>query len=531
MKPLFATFVVTLLIHLPAVAQPNSAANPASLVDRFADLSAAEQTALSDSFQGKEWRQLSPEQRIKLQKAAVSYSERVLGRDARGDLKVVKNEVGKQLLKIAGDYLHNLPPGEVPAHAAAQALYGSIPAAAERVTGVAEINPRRVRMHSTGFYAAPGEVVVIEVPDQWTQRGLQIRISGHRDTIPLKKALSRTPRSPARVFAVDNSRTEVAATYGGALYIDTGNLPIDADPFLVNFRNALPAPIYVHGKTTLDDWQNTQRNHPAPYAEFVGRNVAISFPAEWIRELDDPASLMDYWDGVVELHDQLGGYTELRKMPERINVDCQISVGLFHAGYPTQGPQKQCRGVVDLAQLNMTGNWGWFHELGHEAQRRPDKSWSWNNPYTFDGSIEVTVNLFSAHAFDQLGMRDRRGWTWTASAEAVEEKASSFLAKGKTYAEGNAGEKLAMHLQIRHAFGWDVYREVLAGYSKQQDDDPSQLPKNEQAERDAWLVRMSQATQRNLAPFYGKVWGVPLSPEAIEAVEDLPDWSTEKSKN
>ncbi|WP_419189795.1 M60 family metallopeptidase [Stieleria marina] len=542
MKSLFATSAITFLIHLPAVAQiavtqpaitqpAVDQANPASLVDRFADLSAAEQTALSDSIQGKKWRRLSPEQRIELQKAAVSYSERVLGRDAQGDLKVVKNEAGKQLLKIAGDYLHKLSPGEVPAHAAAQALYGSIPAAAKRGTGVAEINPRRVRMHSTGFYAAPGEVVVVEVPEEWTQRGLKIWVSGHRDNIPLKKALLRTPRSPARQFSVDKASTEVAATYGGAVYIDTGNTPIDADPFLVNFQNALPAPMYVHGKTTLDDWQKTQRSHPAPYAELVGRNVAISFPSQWIRELDDPASLMDYWDGVVELHDQLGGYTELRKMPERVNVDCQISVGLFHAGYPTQGPQKQCRGVVDLPQLTSTGNWGWFHELGHEAQRRPDKAWSWNNPYTFDGSIEVTVNLFSAHAFDQLGMRERKGWTWTASAEAVEDKATSFLAQSKTYADGNAGEKLAMHLQIRHAYGWDVYREVLAGYSKLQDDDPSQLPKDGQAKRDAWLVRMSQSTGRNLAPFYGKIWGIPLSPSAIEKVGHLPAWSGGETEN
>jgi hypothetical protein len=293
----------------------------------------------------------------------------------------------------------------------------------------------------------------------------------------------------------------------------------------VKFENALLAPTFVRGHTTVDNWQNTQRKHPAPYAEFVGQNVAISFPADWIRDLDDPAPLMEYWDRVVGLHDELGGYTKMRRMPERINVDCQISAGLFHAGYPTQGPQTQCRGVVDLAKLKSTGNWGWFHELGHEAQRRPDKAWSWNNPYTFDGSIEVTVNLFSAHAFDQLGMQLRGGWTWTASAEAVAEKATKFLAQGKTYAEGGAGDKLAMHLQIRHAFGWDVYRKVLASYSRDHDENPARLPKGEQAERDAWLVRMSQATGHNLAPFYGKTWGIPLSPEAVEKVAKLPAWN------
>ena len=382
MKPLFVILVVTCFIHLPAVAEES----PASLVDRLADMSADEQTTFSESIQGKQWYRLSEQQRLELQKAAVSYSERVLGRDENGVLKAETSDVGKQLLKIAGDYLHHLPPGEVPAHGAAQAIYGSIPEDAQRVTGSAEINPRRVRMHSTGFYAAPGEVVVVEVPEQWTDRGLRIWISGHRDNIPLKRGLLRTPRGPARKFRVDKARTEVASTYGGAVYIDTGDVPIDADPFPVNFAGALLAPTYVHGKTTLDDWQNTQRHHPGPYAEFVGRNVAMSFPADWIRELDDPASLMDYWDGVVGLHDQLGGYTDLRNMPERVNVDCQISVGLFHAGYPTQGPQSHCRGVVDLPELTSTGNWGWFHELGHEAQRRPDKAWSWNNPYTFDGS-------------------------------------------------------------------------------------------------------------------------------------------------
>ncbi|MBT5124696.1 MAG: hypothetical protein HOM32_08875 [Planctomycetaceae bacterium] len=519
--PALAAISFLSIINLSAIAH----ADPDALVDRFGKLNAAEQTKLSESINGDGWKRLNPVQRLALQKAAVSYSERVLGRDEKGNLKIIRSETGKQLLKIAGDYLHKLPPSEVPAHGAAQAIYGSIPAEAIRVTSKAEINPRRVRMHSTGFYAAPGDVVVVEVPEKWTQRGLRIQISGHRDNIPLNKSLTRTPRSPARVFPVNQARTEVASTYGGALYIDTGSQPIDAAPFLVKFENALLAPTFVRGHTSVDSWQNTQRNHPAPYAEFVGKNVAISFPADWIRDLDDPAPLMEYWDGVVGLHDELGGYKTLRRMPERINVDCQISAGLFHAGYPTQGPQTQCRGVLDLAKLKSTGNWGWFHELGHEAQRRPDKAWSWNNPYTFDGSIEVTVNLFSAHAFDQLGMRFRGGWTWTASAEAVTEKATKFLAQGKTYAEGGAGDKLAMHLQIRYAFGWDAYRKVLASYSRDHDENPARLPKGEQAERDAWLIRMSQATGHNLALFYGKTWGIPLSPEAVEKTAKLPTWN------
>ena len=82
-----------------------------------------------------------------------------------------------------------------------------------------------------------------------------------------------------------------------------------------------------------------------------------------------------------------------------------------------------------------------------------------------------------------------------------------------------------MHLQIRYAFGWSAYREVLASYSRDYDVDPSRLPKGEQAERDAWLVRMSQATGHNLAPFFAETWGIPLSPQAVEKVAKLPSWN------
>lgn len=153
-------------------------------MNRLEELDAAEQTKLFDSITGKRWSRLKPDQRLALQKAAVSYSERVLGRDEKGRLTVIKSGVGKQLLKIAGDYLHKLPPREVPSHGAAQAIYGPIPDGAIRVTGKAKVNPRRVRMHSTGFYAAPGEVVVVEVPEEWTHRGLKIEIDRTRRVLP-----------------------------------------------------------------------------------------------------------------------------------------------------------------------------------------------------------------------------------------------------------------------------------------------------------------------------------------------------------
>ena len=212
--------------------------------------------------------------------------------------------------------------------------------------------------------------------------------------------------------------------------------------------------------------------------------MILSIPSEWIRELDDPTALVAYWDHIVGLHDELGGLSRIRTCPERVNVDVQISAGLFHAGYPMQGPQQACRGVVDLTALREQGNWGWFHELGHEAQRRPDKAWSWNNPYTFDSSIEVTVNLFSSHAYNRLGISPKGGWAWTVDPKQVAEKARKASSAGTPYAKADVATKLAMYLQLRDAFGWEPIAAVLKSYSDDQSTDPKRLPEGEQAERD-----------------------------------------------
>ena len=90
MKALFTILIGAALFHLPAYSQSDQAA----LVDRFDQLGAAEQKGLLESITGKGWRRHSPDDRLALQKAAVRYSERVLGRDAKGKLKVVKDEVG-----------------------------------------------------------------------------------------------------------------------------------------------------------------------------------------------------------------------------------------------------------------------------------------------------------------------------------------------------------------------------------------------------------------------------------------------------
>lgn len=478
---------------------------------------------LSDNSH-KFWQQLSPAQRSSVQVACYQASQKLIGKNPKGALKVVREDGGKRILKIAGDYLKTLPVDQTPAHPRAGDLYGEIPPDAQRVERTITIDPRTVRWHATGLYAAPGDLLELTFPENWVGKGLKIQVSGHRDNISPKKDLSRLPASPARTFPVDQATVKVAAAFGGALYIDTGGAPRQEEPIRIKVTNALPAPYFILGKTTPADWKESLRLAPAPYAELVTDRIALSLPSAWIRGLEDPTALLQYWDKVVALHDELGGLAHTRHGPERVNVDVQISAGLFHAGYPAQGPQQQCRGVVDLQQLQTQGNWGWFHEMGHEAQRRPDKAWGWNNPYTFDNSIEVTVNLFTAHAMDRLHMPKRGGWSWTATPAGVTAQAHKALATKKKYAAMGYADKLSMYLQIRDQFGWGPIQEVLTSYSKDQDSESKKLPKTDQEKRDAFHLRISQATKHNLAPFLQDLWGLSLSPAAVAKTKNLPVW-------
>jgi hypothetical protein len=99
-----------------------------------------------------------------------------------------------------------------------------------------------------------------------------------------RKSLRRTPATSARSFPVMSRVVKAAGTYGGALYIDFGKGARLGKRFQVKIKNALAAPYFVLGKTTVAEWKRDQRNAAVPYAEFVSDRVAFSFPSIKTRD-------------------------------------------------------------------------------------------------------------------------------------------------------------------------------------------------------------------------------------------------------
>lgn len=401
-----------------------------------------------------------------------------------------------------------LPPEQVKAHPAAKTFPGEVPASAPRVSRLITLDTRIAGWHSTGLYAPAGGVVTVEIPEPAARKGLWLRIGAHSDRLWDLEKWQRFPEISMRV-PLDKPSTKAAGMFGGLIYIEA---PDKGEPGTVDvtISGGVGAPYYVLGKTTAVDWKDRLRKKPAPWAELQGSRIIITVPSAVVRALDDPEALMKVWDQIVALEDELAGTAAERQRPERVVCDQQISAGYMHSGYPIMTWMDQTKNLVDKAHL-LKGNWGIFHELGHNHQ---------SGHWTFDGTVEVTCNLFTMYVFDALcGVRPAKG---RVSLEKVAEYYAKHAQGGKSFAAWKKDPflALAMYVQLQDAFGWDAFKKVFAEYRAAPKDE---LPKTDDEKRDQWMVRFSKTVGKNLGPFF-KAWGVPVSQAALDEIAQLPSW-------
>ena len=173
--------------------------------------------------------------------------------------------------------------------------------------------------------------------------------------------------------------------------------------------------------------------------------------------------------------------------------------------------------IVDADRLRNEGNWGFYHEFGHNHQ----------SPYwTFDGTVEVTCNYFTLYVMEKLNGRSAGDARGELKKESRLKLLKRYLSKGAKFEDWARDPFLALNMtvQLRDEFGWEPFLRAVNEYEKAA---PEQLPKNDQEKRDQWMIRLSRNTGKNLAPFFNK-WGVRVSESASKSVEDLPTWISEE---
>lgn len=447
------------------------------------------------------------------------------------------NAFEHSLLKREVQLLDKLPVKDIRAHRTAEAVYGKIPAGAVRFRNQqVTINGNWTGMLATGMYAAPGEVVNVTVPSALIGKGYYIRLSGHSDNIGEDNdTWKRMPSGIQRSFPINTATTAVATPYGGAIYIDLldgadGQARRTYGDLNVTIDGAIKAPYFVLGKNTNQEWLDTIRNYPAPFAEFVTDNVAVSVPSSMIKNITDPEALLSYWNQYVGFQDWVGGTEKYRTGPDRINFDVQISVGYLHAGYPIQGPSDVESSIdfLDLAVLRNSGEWGYFHEMGHEMQ---DQGHLWSggyegNGFTFSGDVEVTVNIFANAALEKMApLCPKYDWGYSVYHNEVLLRSKQTI-NDTSKPKFDNKDPYPFYFALADGFGWETYRKVLSGYVDDSLANSPAYPKTNQDKKDQWLIRWSKITGYNLVEYMVNRWKLEVTPSAIATVNNmgLPNW-------
>ena len=431
------------------------------------------------------------------------------------------DEIDDLLLNIQERLMQTLPAAELFVHPSSSSFPGSVSPTAPRLNRTMVIDGdyeglpssfgyAGARAHgrmSTGLYAAPGEVVNVIFPSGLVNQNVYVLVGAHTDSLWGKTTLNRHPQVH-RWWYVDSTSMQVGNAFGGAIYIAIA-AGSSLGEFNVTIENAVEMPWYRHGITNLSNWQLVLRNAPAPTAELSSGFFILTVPSSYIRNLDDPDYAMEFWDTALQMEHNLSGYTPWPRI-ERAVFDVQISAGWMHSGYPFMAHTASVAGVVNGTYMYENGDWGMFHELGHNHQ--------WMSA-TLPGNTETTCNLFSVYLMEDLVGSSGHG---AMSPSSRQSRTETYFSGGAQIASWSVWTALETHIQIKEEFGWApftaAFREYYYNYSSQ--------PSGDSAEFNQWAIQISLNTGHNLMPYLA-AWGFPLIQSSWDAVDHLPVWNTD----
>jgi hypothetical protein len=398
-------------------------------------------------------------------------------------------------------------PSKVKAHPAAATFPGAVPAQAKRETVVVKVGTNPRRWMSTGRYAAPGEVIRIEIPTSWEGKGVRARIGGHRDD---NWDLQKWERWPSITLEkpIEGRSIEVANPFGGLIYlVADGSVPVAE----VKIAGSVEAPVFEAGVTPRADWSR-RRQAPAPWGEIAGKYCVVSVPSDVLRTLDDPQAVADYWDEVVRHCEDLYAVPHGRG-DQRYQVDRQIVAGYMHAGYPIMTWEDVSARFVDVKVLRGNSGgplWGFYHEMGHNFQK---SAWTWS------GWGETTNNLFSLYGAEVIN--GDKSTAHGAMNEAERQKRLDLVRSkpgAERYFDKDPWYGLTMLAAIQREFGWSAFTTIFRGFES------GPQPRNEQEKQDELCVRLSTLLKRNFAPYF-RAWGAKVSEDAAGKCAAWPMWT------
>lgn len=387
----------------------------------------------------------------------------------------------------------------------------------------------------TGCYLAPGSVVTVEVPPSLVGQGYLVRVGAHSWDLSGRWSVKRLERATI-TYPIEAGKTRIASPYGGGIYIE---VPAGADAGVVGvaITGAVRSPYFSlkHFHTTTDaEWLATERNHPAPWADFQTEKFMMQVPTSWIYNLDDPTTLMQDWDHAMDAMNDLMGFPRLRgKETLYPQVDVILRSSVHAPGYPsvnqTYDPAYSYNGYHG-GHLVRGPQTGWhieYHEQGH-AYRFPKFGgetesnvnllhvavWHRKFDYSLDDAFRGSINYGNFNNVTEAPL-DNTAVLWMTSFNFSPRDAPMGSWEKSYQPQGHA-----KFVDVARLFGWEGLDAFWYSMNlDQMNGDP--VP----ASDDAKLLRLCQTVGKDIRPLF-HFWGIhPGDPQALAAAvesEGLP---------
>ena len=386
------------------------------------------------------------------------------------------------------------------------------------------INVAPEPQYSTGYYAAPGELIKIEVPAGI--EGLTVQIGGHTDNLGGKYPLLRDPviYMRQRLYAGVNY---VRNLYGGTIYIRPNRAY--STPVEFTISNAVVSPDFVLGETTDAEWVAKVKASYVPWLELRTHRVVFLIPRDRVinsfssaEPFTNPTAVLTKWNDVFDL--DYNGWMGLSddaaherdRSPQgawRGVLDIQLSAGYGHSGFPFVGlnDAEWFGGMTSLNAISTSqGMWGSYHEFGHNCQQPSVWSWSTlgettNNLFNFKVANRIGADYTKLHPAVTSGFPQAIAY---ASATGVTKNFDADAAMNDPF------KRMTPFIQIFELYGYEAMTHLYTEARHAE-----RLNPNDIAKRNWVLEKLSDYTQTNLAPFFD-AWGLIYSPAVAARLKE-----------
>jgi len=377
---------------------------------------------------------------------------------------------------------------------------------------------------STGFYAAPGELIKIIVPAG--VNGLSMQIGGHTDNLSGKVPLLRDPII-YNVKALYPGVNYMRNVYGGTIYIHASFAIQQPVKFVIS--GAVVSPDFILGQTSDVDWVAKVKASNVPWLEFRTKRVIFLIPRDKVmatfnssEPLTNPTAVMTKWNDVFDLdYNAWMGLSdnaadEVDRSPQgpwRGVLDIQLTVGYGHSGIPFVGTNDSewFKGFTSLKNITTSnGQWGAYHEFGHNCQQ--SNVWSWstlgettNNLFSFKVANRINANYNILHPAVNSGFPLAIAWATASGFKNFDNTADPVLGNDPFM-------RITPFVQLFETYGYGGMTKLYTDGRHIQ-----RLSINDIDKHDFTYEKLSDFAQLDLSAFFD-AWGINISKQVVNRV-------------